>query len=159
MIDKNSMMLSDKQKALIEKIGIYHENNGMQPAVARIMGLLFVSDQPQLTFDEISEALNLSKSATSNALNLLLQTGQIEYTTFSGERKRYFKLKISNWREGFTRKIDQMISFRESLLEAMELKADKNCSSSQSISELIGFLDFLSQEMPNLLDKWESRKH
>lgn len=158
MIDSKPMLLNDKQKALIEKIGIYHENNGMQPAVARIMGLLFVSDQPEMTFDEISETLHLSKSATSNALNLLLQTGQIEYTTFSGERKRYFKLKLSNWRDGFTKKISQMISFRESLQEAMALKADKNCQASQNINELIGFLDFLSQEMPTLLEKWENRK-
>ena len=153
------MVLNDKQKALIEKIGIYHENNGMQPAVARIVGLLFVSDQPQMTFDEISEALHLSKSATSNALNLLLQTGQIEYTTFSGERKRYFRLKLSNWREGFTKKIDQMISFKTSLLEALELKADKHSEDSRNIGQLIEFLDFLHQELPGLLEKWEQRKH
>ena len=85
------MVLTEKQKVLIEKIGIVTEREGMQPAAARIIGLLYVADNPELTFDEILGALRISKSAASNALNLLLQTNRIEYTTFSGDRKRYFR--------------------------------------------------------------------
>ena len=97
------MVLKEKQKGLIEKIGIVTEREGMQPAAARIIGLLYVADNPELTFDEILGALRMSKSEASNALNLLLQTNRIEYTTFSGDRKRYFRIKVTNWREGFAK--------------------------------------------------------
>ncbi|RAU82870.1 GbsR/MarR family transcriptional regulator [Pontibacter arcticus] len=152
------MLLSEKQLSLIEQIGIYHESNGMQPAPARIMGLLMVADSAELTFDEITEALNISKSATSNAINLLLQTNLIEYTTFSGDRKRYFKLKISSWREGFTRKIDDLTGFAVLLRQVSEIRKRENSSSNEDLKDCIGFLDFLHKKLPFILEEWDNRK-
>ena len=150
--------LTEKQKALVEKIGIFHETAGMQPAAARVMGLLFVSSTPQLTFDEITELLQISKSATSNAINLLIQTGQIEYTTFPGDRKRYFKLKISNWREGFKKKIEVMTGFQVLLREVLELRKEENTACDCSnLEEVVNFLEFLHQELPKLMERWEKR--
>ena len=153
------MSLTEKQKALVEKIGIFHESAGMQPAAARVMGLLFVSDKPEVAFDEVTEALGISKSATSNAINLLLQTGQIDYTTFSGDRKRYFRLKVSNWREAFSKRIDNMTGFNVLLREVLEIKriANPGCNCPQ-LEEVIEFLDYLHQELPQLLAKWEQSR-
>lgn len=153
------MKLTDKQKTLIEKIGIFHEQAGMQPAAARVMGLLFVADKPALAFDEITEALGISKSATSNSVNLLIQTDQIDYTTFPGDRKRYFRLKVSNWREGFSKRIDQMTGFKELLREVLETKRNENTACDcAGLEELISFLDYLHQELPKLLERWEKSK-
>ncbi len=82
LTEKTKSTLTDKQKNLIEKIGIYIESEGMQPVAARILGLLYVADKPELTFDEVTDSLRISKSATSNGLNLLLHTQRIEYITF-----------------------------------------------------------------------------
>jgi len=152
------MNLNDKQKAVIEKIGINYQVAGLQPAAARIMGLLYVADKPELTFDEITDGLQISKSATSNALNLLLQTGQIEYITFSGDRKRYFRLKISNWRDGFAKKIEVMTSFNKLLRQVLEVRTTETPEYNASLEELINFLDFVNQELPGLLQKWEKTK-
>jgi len=152
------MNLNDKQKAVIENIGINYETAGLQPAAARIMGLLYVADKPELTFDEITDCLQISKSATSNALNLLLQTGQIEYITFSGDRKRYFRLKISNWRDSFAKKIEVMTSFNKLLRQVLEVRTTETPEYNASLEELINFLDFVNQELPGLLQKWEKTK-
>ena len=152
------MNLNDKQKAVIENIGINYETAGLQPAAARVLGLLYVADKPELTFDEITDCLQISKSATSNALNLLLQTGQIEYITFSGDRKRYFRLKISNWRDGFAKKIEVMTSFNKLLRQVLEVRTTETPEYNASLEELINFLDFVNQELPGLLQKWEKTK-
>ncbi|WP_347158854.1 GbsR/MarR family transcriptional regulator [Pontibacter chitinilyticus] len=154
------MKLTEKQKALVEKIGIFHESVGMQPAAARVMGLFFVSDKSEIAFDEVTETLGISKSATSNAINLLLQTGQIDYTTFSGDRKRYFRLKAKNWREGFSKHIDKMTGFNVLLREVLEVKRSENITCDcDDLEELVNFLDYLHQQLPLLLAKWEqSRK-
>jgi len=152
------MNLNDKQKAVIENIGINYETAGLQPAAARVLGLLYVADKPELTFDEITACLQISKSATSNALNLLLQTGQIEYITFSGDRKRYFKLKISNWRDGFAKKIEVMTSFNKLLRQVLEVRTTETPEYNASLEKLINFLDFVNQELPGLLQKWEKMK-
>ena len=151
------MALSDKQRELIEEIGIYHENNGFQPAVARVVGLLLVSDKPELTFDEISEALNISKSATSNALNMLLNTGKIEYTTFSGDRKRYFKMKSSNWRDLFNKKMDDLSGLNDLLKRVLEVRKRESPVYDVQLKSFISFLDYLKQQLPSLIEEWEEK--
>ncbi|PIQ22174.1 MAG: hypothetical protein COW65_04655 [Cytophagales bacterium CG18_big_fil_WC_8_21_14_2_50_42_9] len=152
------MNLTDKQKEVIENIGINYEAAGLQPAAARILGLMYVADKPELTFDEITDSLHISKSATSNAINLLLQTGQIEYITFSGDRKRYFRLKISNWRDGFTQKIEGLTNFNKLLRQALEVRTKETPEYNACLVQLINFLDFIKQELPGLLQKWEKTK-
>lgn len=152
------MALSEKQRELIEEIGIYHENNGFQPAVARVVGLLLVSDKPELSFDEISEALNISKSATSNALNMLLNTGRIEYTTFSGDRKRYFRIRSSNWRDTFAKKMEDLSSLNDLLKRVLEIRKRENPSYDIKLKEFIGFLDYMKQQLPMLFAQWEKEK-
>ena len=153
------MVLTEKQKVLIEKIGIATEREGMQPAAARIIGLLYVSDNPELTFDKILNALRISKSAASNALNLLLQTNRIEYTTFSGDRKRYFRLKIANWREGFTKKMVDMTSFSQLLKEVLKERTPETVEFNKSLGEFADFMTYVNNQLPGLLESWEkSRK-
>lgn len=153
------MVLTEKQKVLIEKIGIATEREGMQPAAARIIGLLHVSDKPELTFEEILSALKISKSAASNALNLLLQTGRIEYTTFSGDRKRYFRIKIANWREGFSKKMEDMTSFSQLLKEVLKERNPETVEFNKSLGELADFMTYVNNQLPGLLESWEkSRK-
>ena len=134
------MILSDKKKELIEKIGIMQEKTGMQPAAGRIVGLLYVADKPELTFDEIREALCISKSATSNALNLLQQLNRLDYITYSGDRRRYFRLKLSRWRELVTHEIDGITNFSSTLQEVVAARTKDTPEYNQSILEIADFL-------------------
>ncbi|ALJ00018.1 GbsR/MarR family transcriptional regulator [Rufibacter tibetensis] len=146
--------LSQEQKQLIETIGIYHEQQGFPPVVGRIMGLLFVSDQTHLSFEEIIDTLNISKSATSNALNLLLQLRLIEYTTFPGDRKRYFSALLDNWQQEVVNKMNSVLAFSKLLRQANELRGNKNPEMSKKVLDRIEFMEFLSAEVPVLLEKW-----
>ncbi|MCG8310418.1 MAG: MarR family transcriptional regulator [Cytophagales bacterium] len=150
-------MLSQKQIELVEKIGIYFEQ-GMQPASARILALLIVSDHESFSFDEIREILNLSKSATSNAINFLLSVKKIEYYTKSGERKRYFKWSpvntINHFKEGIEKVLGLSILFEETL----KLKKDKYSFNTQRLEELTDLMNFLHEELPGVYHKWEQGK-
>ncbi len=152
------MILTEKQKVMVESVGISHEKAGMQPAAARIMGLLYVADKPELTFDEITDCLQIAKSATSNALNLLLQGEHIEYVTYLGDRKRYFRLKVSNWRDSFAKRIENMTKFNQILRQVLEVRTPDTPEFNSNLKELIDFLDFVNQELPVLLQKWENKK-
>lgn len=152
------MNLTEQKRALIEKIGIFYEKMGHQPVAGRIMGLMFVSERPELTFDEIRETLSISKSATSTALNLLIETGQVEYITFSGDRKRYFKLKTSNWRDAVTKRIQNIINLKSLLNEVLEARSDQSPEFNTCLVEYVDFLDYIQKEIPVLLEKWEKSK-
>ena len=156
---KPKIVLTDQQRTLIEKIGISYEGEGIQPVAARILGLLYVSDKPELTFDEITEALQISKSATSNGINLLLQMHRLEYITFPGDRRRYFRLKVSNWREEFKHKIEVMAGFNLLMREVLAIRTQETPEYNARIKELADFLDYVFQQLPLLLEQWDKEKN
>jgi len=150
-------MLSQKQIELIEKIGMYFEQ-GMQPAAARILALLIVSDSESLSFDRIRETLNLSKSSTSNGINFLLSVKKIEYFTKSGDRKRYFKwspsITINHFKEG----IEKVLGLSTLFEEALKHKQDKNSYNTLMLEELTDLMNFLHHELPSIYKKWEESR-
>lgn len=154
----SALKISNRKKQLIEKLGVMYEQSGLAPAPSRILALLLISDRVELSFDEIRDTLNLSKSATSNGLNLLINASRIEYITFPGDRKRYFRSKVNQWQDGITKTLESLASFstlfKEILLERTVTTKEFNLQLSQAIS----FMDFMKDEMPKLVKKWEALK-
>src|SRR3954469_24661302 len=87
-VNKSDNQLAEK----VEKIGIMIEQMGHAPVPGRIISYLMLSEPPYRDFYEIQEFLKASKSTISNALNQLMQAKVVNYTTFSGDRKRYFQI-------------------------------------------------------------------
>lgn len=150
-------MLSEQQTDLVEQIGIYFEQ-GMQPAPARIMALLIVSDQEEYSFDRIREVLNLSKSATSNGINFLLSVKKIEYFTKSGERKRYFRwtprTTIEDFKDGIEKVLGLSVLFEQTLFH----KKEKGSFNTKKLAELTELMNFLRKELPLVYHKWENNR-
>ena len=111
--------LREKQKQLVERVGVAHEREGLPPAVARILGLLLVADETEHTFEEIQAELGLSKSAVSNALNFLLMSKSIEYITRPGDRKRYFRSALHIWPDHLSVKLKGMLEIKAVLSEIL----------------------------------------
>lgn len=153
-----SETINQSQKALIEKAGIIYEKEGLQPAASRILALLMVADNPELTFDEIREALNLSKSATSTAINLLITINRIEYITNPGERKRYFRLKIGNWKENFMDKIEGLVVINTLFREILNQRSKNTKEFNKSLAEVISFMEFVQKEIPDIIKRWKAKK-
>src|SRR5215211_2638071 len=154
-----TIQLSDKKLRLIEELGILHEQSGMQPAAARILALLVVSDRNELSFEEIYETLNISKSAASNAINFLISTDKLEYTTNPGERKRYFRFKVKSMKEGVQKSLAGMEKLSTLLKKVLEQRPEETKEFNTNLTEIIGFMDFLKTELPSLFEKWERMKN
>src|ERR1700704_3094611 len=105
--------LTKQQIRLIEEYAVLLEKSGLQPASAKILALLHVSDETDLTFDQIRETLSISKSATSQALSFLLNTKKIEYKTKIGDRKRYFSSRIMRWQEEMLETLSSLSGIRD----------------------------------------------
>lgn len=158
MISKTPVELTDKKLKLIEELGVLHEQSGMQPAAARIVSLLLVSDKTELTFEEICETLNLSKSATSNGLNFLLSTNKVEYITQPGERRRYFRCKLQSLKEGVQRSLAGIDAFNVVLKKILEQRPVGTRDFNAKLQETTEFLDFIQGELPALFQKWEKSR-
>lgn len=153
-----TLKLSEKQLKLVEELGIYYEKTDLQPAAARIYALLMVSDRNELTFEEIYENLNISKSAASNAINLMIGTQRVEYITRPGERKRYFRCKVESLTDGMQKSLYSLEVFNSLLKEVITLRPEDTKEFNDNLKEVVDFLDFISLELPLLVQKWKNKK-
>jgi hypothetical protein len=155
----SELTLTEAHRDLIERIGVLHDRIGFSPAPGRVVGLLLVSPEPALTFDEIRSTLGLSKSSTSAALNLLLAIGSVEYFTRLGERKRYFRKSYRNWEAALLERFDIFLSLRELLQEAHDLNQGIPDRSGPEIPRMIDFLDFLETAIHEAYDRWAADRN
>ena len=154
-----SQSLTDKQRELIERLGVFHEQHGLPPAEARILSLLIISDETELTFDQIRELLNISKSATSTALNMLMMSQKVVYTTRPGDRKRYFASNIVNWEENASVGFRKMLGVNKLLHEVLDQRTPATPEFNEALRNFIEFLEYMNAELPQLFEKWRNRKH
>jgi len=142
-----------RQKELIEQYGILLEEMGYQPVTARVSGLLSVMDKELLTFEEIVEELNISKSTASVAIKNLLVRDAIEYITLPGDRKRYFRTKLSNIDREPKDFILWLKKIQKLMQETVELKKDKESRIANYFKDVDEKLNIYIPKMEKLNDE------
>ncbi|NUQ14846.1 MAG: MarR family transcriptional regulator [Flavobacteriales bacterium] len=150
--------LTKEQRELIEQLGVANEKANLPPASARIMALLLVSPVVELPFEDISSMLNLSKSATSNALNHLLALERIEYVTHPGERRRYFRSRFSKWKTNVTEQLRSIEHAAQLLDKACAGRPANTPEFNAQLKELVDFMNYMVSELPGILARWEKRR-
>jgi DNA-binding transcriptional regulator GbsR (MarR family) len=148
--------LREKQKQLVERVGVAHEREGLSPAAARILGMFLVADDTEHTFEEIQSELGLSKSAVSNALNFLLQARSIEYITRPGDRRRYFRSALHHWPDHLSIVFKSKLEIMHILQEVLAQRSQETEEFNHHFAELLDFMRFINREIPLLIDKWKA---
>lgn len=138
--------LTKVQVELIEELAHAHEMMGMQPAWAKIVALLSVSDEIELTFDQIKDTLGLSKSAVSQALSQLALTKKVTYKTKIGDRKRYFHLRINEWKSQGADMFNAIGNMVEVQKKVLAKRSPKTKEFNKTLSELTFFLTKIHTE-------------
>jgi len=142
---------------LVEEIGKYYVKQGLQPVASRIVAMLMVMDKELYTFDEIIQELNISKGAASNALKTLEIIKAIDYTTFPGDRKRYFHLKRLN-RFGLMDDIYEKLNDSKNIIESiLELKSDKNSDNSLFFSGVLEIIEYSLRKITDHKNEFEKK--
>ncbi len=147
-----------KQRELVETIGRFYEDEGLQPTAGRILGLLMVMDKEKFTFDEIVEELQISKSSASLALRILQARGDVDYTTLPGDKKRYFELKrkdVLSLMEDFEKKMERTYDLFQQILT---LKANSESPNSHFFKELIRMLEFFFKRLESVKEEFRKEQ-
>lgn len=143
----NKITLRKEQVELIEELAHANEQMGMQPAWAKIMALLTVSDDTELTFDQIQETLDLSKSAVSQALKQLELLKRISYKTRIGDRKRYFHLKLSDSKTHMIELFSALGNLIEVNKKVLAKRTAKTKEFNKNLGEQIGFISLVYEKV------------
>ncbi|TAF67775.1 MAG: MarR family transcriptional regulator [Cytophagales bacterium] len=154
------MSTSDNLKLIqqqVEKIGIVCDKDGFPPLAGRLLGFMILAEPPHKTFDEIVAFLNASKSAVSNTLKFLENQKMIDYTTFPGDRKRYFRLSVENWSNVLIDKMVWLKAMQEQLTIALKIRTEENPEFNEGLRNIIELYEIVIEEMPLIIEKWKKR--
>jgi HTH-type transcriptional regulator, glycine betaine synthesis regulator len=154
-------MVTASKEELIEELGVHFESlYHLPPLACRIYSILILNGYGGMTFEELIEQTEASKSSVSTSINLLMQTDKVDYFTKPGDRKRYFrnrknhlKLRLSNYKSLIEREID-LFGKTSAYLKAFDLKTYKENLCYTSI-----YIDHLKESKKILevtLDKLEN---
>ncbi len=141
------------REELIEALGMHFESlYQMPPLATRMYAMLLLTTSEGLTFEELMEATEASKSSVSTNLNLLVRTQKIEYFTKPGDRKRYFK-KNPNYLKDRLSNHSQQVNKELKLFEVTCTFMKHHCEASYKKNEKFTtiYKDFL-QNMKQLMD-------
>lgn len=149
-------MLEQEKKMLVEPLGIRFEQYGLPPMAGRIFGCLVLADPPYLTFDEIRECLDASKSTISTNLNFLMQGDcLIDYLTLPGDRKRYFRINSKKWLQKIQDFPKDMEMSNELLTEIIHFREENGMTPFPDVDKLKCFHDFITHKLKGIMEEWE----
>jgi len=125
-------MVTASKEELIEELGMHFEGlYHLPPLASRIYSILILNGYGGMTFDQLMEQTEASKSSVSTSINLLMQTDKVDYFTKAGDRKRYFKnkknhlkLRLGNYKTLIENEIE-LFGKTSAYLKAYDLKTYK----------------------------------
>ena len=147
-----------KQRELIERIGRNNERDGFQPVTARILGLLMVMDKEEYTFDEIVDEMQISKRSASNALRNLELRGVIEYVTYPGDRKRYFRFVSGDINEIIAEIEKRMQQKLHIMQQIIELKKNPNSRNAKFLKNVLEGINFFIENLEKLKTEYKDKR-
>lgn len=148
----------EKIKEKVEEMGVFFEKAGYSPMMGRVFALLLLSEPPYQDFYQIQEFLSASKSAISNALNVLMKNGTVDYITFSGDRKRYFRVNIDQWLQDSKERIKQVNSINTLLKGVLNERADsRHLAFNAGLQTMIDFHSHLATGLEKIVQEWDTQ--
>lgn len=129
---------------------------GMPRMPARVMMALVGSPDGGYSAAELSERLGVSPAAVSGAVRYLQSLRIIQRLSRPGDRITRYDLMADGWHS----MVVANSPIYSKLGEYIDEIADENPDAPVSVArarDMAGFLRFLSERMPELVDEWEAR--
>lgn len=130
---------------------------GMARMPARVMTALVGSPDEGYTASELAERLGVSAAAVSGAVRYLQSMHLVQRLPRPGDRRDRYDLADGAF-EGIS--IGKAPMFAR-LADLIEVIADDNSGAPESVArarDTAGFLRFLAERMPELVDEWRARE-
>jgi len=130
---------------------------GVPRMPARVFVALVTSDPGRLSAAELAAMLHASPAAMSGAVRYLVQLGLIRREGEPGSRRHYYRVPDDVWGEIISIRNRAMARWTAVLREGVPvLGADTPAG--VRIADSARFFEFVSAELPLVIDRWQDRK-
>lgn len=150
--------MDESRRGYVEDFGLLFEGSGGSRMVGRVLGLLLVSERPELSAEEIADRLRASQGAISTATRALVGTGLIRRRTRPGERRAYFGVNPDAWQETTREQVSRSGAFREMAERGLDLTEADGPEAGRGLLAMRDFYAFWERELSEVLARWDEEK-
>jgi DNA-binding transcriptional regulator GbsR (MarR family) len=130
---------------------------GVPRMPARVFVALVTSDPGRLSAAELAAALHASPAAMSGAVRYLVQLGLIRREGEPGSRRHYYRVPDDVWGEIISIRNRAMARWTAVLREGVPVLGE-DTPAGVRIADSARFFEFVSGELPLVIDRWQDRK-
>lgn len=138
----------------IENMGLHYENYGVPRIGGRILGLLILTPRP-ISSEEMSEALQVSRSSISTNLRTLMLNELVEKVSLPGERVDYYTLTEDVWQKSLELQLSNVFPLRDLAEEGLE-SLDEGHPARERMEEIISWINRVEDAFARLNQDWQS---
>ncbi len=150
--------MDEDRTSYVEDFGLLFEGFGLPRMVGRVLGALLISDPPDLSAEELAEALRASRGSISSSTRTLIQIGLVQRRTKLGERRDYFRMNPGAWDELMRRELETLVKFRQMAERGLKIANSDSPEVRLNLEEMREFYTYWEKELPAVLERWEEDK-
>ena len=149
--------MDEDRAEFIEGFALKLNESGMQRMAARVFAALLTAPGGGLTAREIAETLGVSAGAVSGATTYLTRAKMAERSRTPGERVDRYDVKGTTWAEAIAVETEMLRSLSAWLDTGASLVAGDR-EATQRLEDTRDFFNFISVEMPQLVERWQKSR-
>ena len=144
-------------RQFIQRFGSLLADAGMPRMPARIFAALLTTDSSRLTAEELAGLLQVSPAAVSGGVRYLVQVGLVSRETEPGSRRHVYVLPDNVWHEVLRVRDGIMMRWADAMRGGADVLGAGTPAGAR-LAESALYFEFVSKELPALLDRWEDFK-
>ena len=153
------MSLYNERTNFIEETGIIFEKLGLTRMSGRILGYLMVSDKEMVSFDELTQVLQASKSSISTNLKTLVQVTFVKPITLPGDRKTYYLLSPDlDWTTYIEHRMQLLSLMNQLFKKGLNLRVNQADKTARWLQDATSFYDWIISEFPKVIERYKEEK-
>ena len=144
-------------RQFIQRFASLLADSGMPRMPARIFVALLTADTGRLTADELAGLLQVSPAAVSGGVRYLVQVGLVSRETEPRSRRHVYRMPDNVWHEVLRVRDRIMMRWADTMRDGAELLGAATPAGAR-LAESAMYFDFVSKELPAMLDRWAEYK-
>ena len=153
------MFLMDTQTEnhFVESLGLILQAEGFPRIAGKLLGIFVLRGGP-ISFQELSDTLQISRGSVSTNTRLLESLGAVERVTMTGERQDYFRLADTPYERMAAGKVERARQASERLLKGREALPLSDNAAYERVTELSNFFASISRACNVALSEMQSSR-
>jgi len=141
----------------IETLGLILQTEGFPRIAGRLLGIFVLRGGP-LSFQELSDTLQVSRGSISTNTRLLESLGVVERVSVSGERQDYFRLADTPYERMAAGKVERARQASDRLKKGRDSLENCDDATFDRMTELSDFFGSISRACASALDEMKASR-